>query len=162
MNFSSKPASPHCDGPIIRYRIRRSLHHWILPIGLLGIIGWTGCGSTPITEPTPLISRPAISTPSTSTQLSEESYSRAMAAGTLVGFVGTRQVTMVQGGSEVTTTVHNIYDAAFQIIGSYDGSGATYRFTRQGPEKLGHFAPEKSFQMVSGLESPIKFQEGLQ
>jgi hypothetical protein len=94
--------------------------------------------------------------------VTEENYSRAMTAGELIGFVGSRQVTVLDGGSEVTTMIHNIYNAAFQVIGSYDSAGATYRFTRQGPEKLGHFGPERSFQMVSGIESPIEFREGLQ
>lgn len=162
MNFSSKPDSRHCDRSIRRPEIGRSRHRWILPLGLLMVLGWSGCGSPTATRTDTPSSSGSARSSSTSTQVTEESYSRAMTAGELVGFVGSRQVTVLDGGSEITTMIHNIYDAGFQVIGSYDSAGATYRFTRQGPEKLGHFDPERSFQMVSGIKSSIEFREGLQ
>ena len=73
MNFSSKPDSRHCDRSILRPEIGRSRHRWILPLGLLMVLGSSGCGSpTAIKTDTRSLSDSARSS-STSTQVTEES-----------------------------------------------------------------------------------------
>ena len=96
------------------------------------------------------------------TDVSREMYTRVLVGGELVGFVGQREATLVRGGSSMTTSLFNIYDSSFQIVGSYDAAGATFRFTRNGPEKLGNFSPARSFQIVTGIEGQLEFREGLQ
>ncbi len=94
-------------------------------------------------------------------RLTDEQFTTVMLADQVVGFIGKREANIVRGESQVNTAVYNIYDAGFHCIGSFDASGSTYRFTRSGPEKVGHFSPEKSFQMVSGIEGMVQFREGL-
>ena len=115
-----------------------------------------GCGT-----PAPSTSAQPDSQPG-DTEVGREMYTRVLVGSEVVGFVGKRTASLVRGGSSVTTTLFNIYDSSFQIVGSYDAAGATYRFTRNGPEKLGHFSPSRSFQMVTGVEGRLEFLEGLQ
>lgn len=115
-----------------------------------------GCGTATVSTDTRADSQQA------DTDVGPEMYTRVLVGGELVGFVGQREATLVRGGSSVTTQLFNIYDSSFQIVGSYDAAGATFRFTRNGPEKLGHFSRDRSFKIVTGIEGQLEFREGLQ
>ena len=73
-----------------------------------------------------------------------------------------KSATGIQGGSEITINLYNIYDQGFEILESYNETGSTYRFTDSGPEKLGNFSTEQSFRQVTGIDGILEFKEGLQ
>ena len=126
----------------------------VVPIILLLLM--TGCGTTHSTadSSTPL---------STSeNEVSRESYTRILQQGQIVGYIGMKSATVIRGGSEITINLYNIYDQGFEILGSYNEMGSTYRFTDSGPKKLGNFSTEQSFRQVTGIDGILEYKEGLQ
>lgn len=95
-------------------------------------------------------------------EVGRENYTRVMQQGEIVGYVGSKIVTVIKGGSKTTTTIHNVYGQGFQVLGSYDEAGSTHRFTKTGPVKLGNFSTEQSFRQITGIEGALEFREGLQ
>ncbi len=103
-----------------------------------------------------------VTTTSTESEVSQESYTRILQQGQIIGYIGEKSVTVTEGGSRITALLYNIYDQGFQILGSYDEAGTTHHFTRNGPVKLGNFSREQAFRQVTGIEGILEFQEGLQ
>ncbi|MGE4619616.1 MAG: hypothetical protein AAEJ04_07390 [Planctomycetota bacterium] len=101
-------------------------------------------------------------TKSSSNEISAERYTRILQQGEIVGYIGTKTATLTRGGSKTTNLLYNIYNLGFEIIGSYDESGTTYRFTNQGPQKLGNFVVEESVRQALGLEGNLELKKGLQ
>ena len=95
-------------------------------------------------------------------KVSRENYTRILQQGQIIGYIGSKSVTVTDGGSQTTTVLNNIYDPGFKILGSYDGAGSTHRYAKEGPVKLGHFTAEQSFRQITGVEGILEFQEGLQ
>ncbi|HIC23700.1 MAG TPA: hypothetical protein EYO84_09760 [Planctomycetes bacterium] len=128
----------------------------MLVVNLLLLSIVSGCGSTPSGPDS------TISVSPQETEVSDETYTRILQQGEIVGYLGEKTVTVIDGGTTTTTLQYNIYDIAFRILGTFDESGATYRFTRGNPEKLGNFTSEHSIRQVTGIEGILEFKEGLQ
>ena len=131
----------------------------ILVLNFLLLSIMSGCGSTPSgSDSTISVSPDGID----GIEVSDETYTRILRQGEIVGYLGEKTVTVVAGGTTATTLQYNIYDIAFRILGTFDEAGATYRFTKGDPEKLGNFSPEHSIRQVTGIEGILEFREGLQ
>ncbi|NRA75097.1 MAG: hypothetical protein HRU16_04080 [Planctomycetes bacterium] len=127
-----------------------------LVLGLLLLSTVIGCGTTPTSPDS------TTSASSSAIEVGDERYTRILQQGEIVGYIGKKVVTVVAGGTTTTSEQFNVYDSGFQILGTYDEAGATYRFTRGNTKKLGNFSPEHSIRQITGIEGIIELKEGLQ
>lgn len=125
-----------------------------LPLLLLILIVAGGCTQTPKAE--------TASASRENTSISAENYSRVLLEDELVGYVGYRKISVQVGGSKSESGIYQVYNTAFEILGTYDESGNTRIFRRDQPVLLGTFSPENSVKQITGLSGRVQILDGLQ
>lgn len=123
----------------------------LIPL-LLTLLSGCGSTSTVVTD----------TASSEKTTVSEESYSRVFAEDELVGYVGFRKINVKVGKTTSDLGVFQVYNSAFELLGTYDQSGNTRVFRRNDQVLLGTFAPEDSVRQITGLSGKIRIVDGLQ